>query len=175
MWGTGITCVCQRQGLKEEGCGNISQRHTGVPLLCSHLRRESQDLICLLKSNVWWINALWDYFSPGCCSRTFPPSSYKYWFWGEGADQGLRGVVEKKAGVGGVAWNPCFLQTSCTLKPRSAAAPLQQPRFGACVSVLVSSVRYVGVNLLPLCPGTDVGHKASGLWRCSSGIREEFS
>lgn len=167
--------VCQRRGLKEQGCGNISQRHAGVPLLCSHIRRESQDLICLLKSNVWWINALWDFFfSQGCYSRSFPPSSYKYWFWGEGADQGLREEIGRKAGAGRVAWNHCFLQTSCTMKPSSATAPFQQCRFGACVFVLVSRVWYVGVNLLPLCPATDVDHKAPGLWRCSSVIREEF-
>lgn len=64
------------------------------------------------------------------------------------------------------------------MKPRSGRAPFQQRRFGACVFVLalhtLSSVRYVGVNLLPVCPGTDVDHKASGLWRRSSIIREEF-
>lgn len=121
--------VCQRQGLKGEECGNISQKHTGVPLLCSHIRRESQGLICLLKSNVWWINALWDYFSPGCYSRTFPLPATNTDFLGARADMGLREANGRKAGAGGVVWNPCFLQTSYTVKPRSATAPFQQHRF----------------------------------------------
>lgn len=95
--------VCQRQGLKEEGCGNISQRHTGVPLLCSHIRRESQDLICFLKSSVWWINALWDYFSP----EHFP-FQLQILILGRGSRSGTQ-VMGRKAGAGELPETPvCY-------------------------------------------------------------------
>lgn len=68
---------------------------------------------------------------------------------------------------------PLFLTNLLYYETKICTSSLQQPRFGAWVFVLVSSVRY-GVTLLPLCPGTGVDHKASGLWRCSSVIREEF-
>lgn len=50
------------------------------------------------------------------------------------------------------------------MNPSSATTLFQQRRLGVCIFVLVSSVGYIRVNLLPLCPGTDADHKAPGLW-----------
>lgn len=174
MWGTGVTCV-SKAGIK----GTRMWEHQpearwGATVVQPHKKGEPGSDLPFKVKCVMNKCIVGFFFSQGCYSRSFPPSSYKYWFWGEGADQGLREGMGRKAGAGRVAWNHCFLQTSCTMKPSSATAPFQQCSFGACVFVLVSRVWCVGVNLLPLCPATDVDHKAPGLWRCSSVIREEF-